>query len=377
MAVPRRRRSSACAPAGDDVVSKERKPVSSAALRDGILAVPVIDISSFRMPYADAAARAEVVRQVDEAARTVGFMQITGHGIGAATLAEFTRATGAFFDLAPEVKAKYRCPPGVNRGYTPPRAEALANSLGLVSAADLFEAINVGSSAADYPGVDLPQDVYACNVYPALEVPYFEASVQDWFAAAGRVARTMVRIFGAALGGRDDYFAAVTDHSIDVLRMNNYRLPDPAGPLEQDQLGMGAHTDYGIVTVLWADQVPGLEIHGADGNWHPVMPADGALLVNLGDALARWTNDEWVSTLHRVAAPLVDGIGVPRRSAAYFHDGNVDAVIECLPSCVTEDSPARYAPVTVGEHLAAKLAGSRGGQLNPHATREVARLYSA
>lgn len=351
--------------------------MSSAALRDGILAVPVIDISSFRMPYADAAARAEVVRRVEAAARTVGFMQITGHGIAATTLAEFTRATDAFFALDAQAKGKYRCPPGINRGYTPPKAESLANSLGLASAADLFEAINVGSCAADFPGLALPEDVYAPNVYPAAEVPGFEAAVTAWFQAAGQVARTMVRIFGVALGGREDYFERFTDHSIDVLRMNNYRLPAPDAELEPDQLGMGAHTDYGIVTVLWADQVPGLEIHGTDGNWHPVLPADGALLVNLGDATARWTNDEWISTMHRVAAPRVGGVLVPRRSAAYFHDGNVDAVIEPLPSCVTADNPARYEPVTVGEHLAAKLAGSRGGQLNPYAAREVARLRTA
>jgi isopenicillin N synthase-like dioxygenase len=350
--------------------------VSSAALRDGILAVPVVDITSFRMPYADAAARSEVVRQVDAAARTVGFMQITGHGIPSTTLQEFTSVTDAFFALDARVKAAYRRPPGINRGYTPPQAESLANSLGLVSAADLFEAINVGTSAADFPGCDLPADSYPANVYPA-QVPGFEPAVTAWFEAAGRVAATMVRIFGAALAGREDYFERFTDHSIDVLRMNNYRLPAPDVELERDQLGMGAHTDYGIVTVLWADQVPGLEIHGADGNWHPVMPADGALLVNLGDATARWTNDEWISTLHRVAAPRVNGTLVPRRSAAYFHDGNVDAVIECLPSCVTPDSPARYEPVTVGEHLTAKLGGSRGGQLNPNATREVARLRQA
>jgi isopenicillin N synthase-like dioxygenase len=351
--------------------------VSSAALRDGILAVPVIDISSFRMPYADAAARSAVVRQVDEAARTIGFMQITGHGIPAGTLAEFTAATDAFFALDAQAKARYRCPPGINRGYTPPKAESLANSLGLATAADLFEAINIGTSTADFPALDLPGDVYAKNVYPADEVPDFEAAVTAWFAAAGLVARTMVRIFGVALGGREDYFERFTDHSIDVLRMNNYPLPGPGTELEPDQLGMGAHTDYGIVTVLWADQVPGLEIHGADGNWHPVLPADGALLVNLGDATARWTNDEWISTLHRVAAPRAGGVLVPRRSAAYFHDGNVDAVIECLPNCVSEGNPAKYAPVTVGEHLAAKLAGSRGGMLNPGATREVARLRSA
>src|ERR1700677_944257 len=305
------------------------------------------------MPYADAAARSQVVRQVDEAARTVGFMQITGHGIAAGTRVELTDASDAFFALAPEAKQKYRCPPGINRGYTPPRAEALANSLGLMSAADLFEAINVGTSAADYPGLDLPEDVYAANVYPSAEIPGFEAAVTEWFRAAGAVARTMVRIFGVALGGREDYFADATDHSIDVLRMNNYRLPAPDVQLEKDQLGMGAHTDYGIVTVLWADQVPGLEIHGADGNWHPVMPADGALLVNLGDAIARRTNEEWISTMHRVAAPRVTGVLVPRRSAAYFHDGDVDALIECLRSCVSAATPARYEPVTVGEHLAA------------------------
>ncbi len=86
--------------------------MSSAALSDGILAVPVIDISSFRMPYADSAARSQVVRQVDEAARTVGFMQITGHGIAAATRIELTRATDAFFALDAEAKRQVPLPAG-------------------------------------------------------------------------------------------------------------------------------------------------------------------------------------------------------------------------------------------------------------------------
>ena len=296
--------------------------MSSAALHDGALAVPVIDITSFRMPYADETVRAGIVAQVDEAARTVGFMHITGHGIPAGTLSAFTAATDAFFALARELKHKYRCPPGTNRGYTPPKAESLAGGLGLASPADLFEAMNIG---AGYPGEDPPPDVCAPNVYPA-EVPGFEAAVTDWSMAAGTVARTMVRIFGAALGGREDYFAPFTGHSVDVLRINNYRPPDVTP--EPGQLGMDAHTDYGIVTVLWADKVPGLEILGADGGWHPVRPAERALLVNLGDAIARWTNDQWISATHRVAAPRADGAGgagVPRRSAAYFHGGQLDS----------------------------------------------------
>lgn len=357
--------------------------MGTAHTADGLLDVPVVDITPFRVPTtadpttgdpaAVNAARDAVAAEVDRAARTVGFMQVVGHGIERSALERFTEATDAFFALDPETKNRYRCPPGINRGYSPPKSESLVNSLGLTSAADLFEAINIGVAATEYPGLDLPPDDYAPNTFPA-EVPGFEAAVTRWFAEAGAVARTMTRIFGRALGLGEDYFAGFTDHSLDVLRMINYRLPAPDVELEPDQVGMGAHTDYGIVTVLWADPVPGLEILDAGGRWHPAQPAPGALLVNLGDALARWTNDEWLSTMHRVAAPRVDGVLVPRRSAAYFHDGNVDAVIECLPSCVRPGRPPAYEPVTVGEHLRAKLAGSRAGQLTGTAQREAARL---
>jgi isopenicillin N synthase-like dioxygenase len=123
---------------------------------------------------------------------------------------------------------------------------------------------------------------------------------------------------------------------------------------------MGAHTDYGIVTVLYADAVPGLQIVGPDGRWHDVVPVEGALLVNLGDLTAQWTNDRWRSTLHRVVPPPADGSGhTRRRSLAFFLDGNYDAVVECVPTCATPDRPARYPAVVAGEHLVAKLLGPR------------------
>jgi isopenicillin N synthase-like dioxygenase len=347
--------------------------MSSAHIVDGRLEVPTIDISPFRDADSPVAQRDRIAAEVDRAARTVGFMQIVGHGIPEETLTDFVGATSAFFALDASAKSVYRCPPEVNRGYTPPKSEALANSLGLTSAADLFEAFNVGSQASDYPGLDLPARDYPENVWPT-EPADFRAAVDAWFDVAGGVARTMVRIFGRALGIGEDGLSGYTDHSLDVLRTINYRLPSADVVLEPDQVGMGAHTDYGIVTVLWADAVPGLEILGADGAWYPVQPAPGALLVNLGDALARWTNDQWISTMHRVAAPRVDGVLVPRRSAAYFHDGNVDAVIAPLPTCVSAERPALYEPVTVGEHLHAKLAGSRNRVLNAAADREAARL---
>jgi isopenicillin N synthase-like dioxygenase len=130
--------------------------------------------------------------------------------------------------------------------------------------------------------------------------------------------------------------------------------------------------------VLWADQVAGLQVLGTDQRWHDVAPIDGALLVNLGDLTARITNDHWMSTLHRVKPPIVDGTIKRRRSAAFFHDGNVDAVISTAAEYLDADAAGlAYEPITVGAHIAAKLAGSRQGKANVAAVREAARVLSA
>ena len=342
-------------------------------------AVPSIDIT----PYvADGTAeeRAAVARAIDEACRTVGFMQILGHGIPDATIAGLTEAMDAFFALDLETKKSYKTPPKINRGYSPPKSESLSLSLGVESANrmnDFFEAFNVGAARSDYPGVDLPDDDYAENLWP--EVDGFRAKVDAYFVEAKRVAETMTVIFADALGLPAGFYDAYTGHSLDVLRMNHYALPRGTSiRLDGDLIGMGEHTDYGIVTVLWADQVKGLQVLGTDGSWNDVSPADDALLINLGDVTGRWTNDRWMSTLHRVKPPIVDGTIERRRSAAYFHDGDIDALIATMPHLIDAEHPNRYPePITVGDHIRAKLAGSRAGKKNDAAGAEKERVLSA
>jgi isopenicillin N synthase-like dioxygenase len=337
--------------------------------------VPSIDITAYVTGSGD---RSAVAAAIDDAARTVGFMQILGHGIPDEVIDGLKSAMDDFFALDLDRKRLSVTPKGINRGYSPPKAESLSLSLGVESATrmnDFFEAFNVGAAVSDYPGSGVGGDDYAENVWPQVE--QFRDRVSTYWAEAGRVARTMTRIFEDALGLERGFFDPYTDHSIDVMRMNNYALPPGTVDLDGDLTGMSEHTDFGIVTVLWADQVRGLQVLGADGSWNDVSPADDALLINLGDLTARWTNERWQSTLHRVKPPIVDGTIERRRSAAYFHDGNADAVVTALPTCVAEGEQPIYPPITVSEHIRAKLAGSRAGQLNTAAERDAARVLAA
>jgi isopenicillin N synthase-like dioxygenase len=327
--------------------------------------VPVVDIS--RWSDGDAA-RGPIAAAVDDACRTLGFLQIAGHGIDAATIESMLVAADAIFGLPHEAKLAMTAPPHINRGYAPVGSESLTYSLGVDAPPDLFEAFNIGPDAV---ALDDPvyasqlEGVFAPNIWPP-DLPGARADLVGYFTEVSTLARRLISIFAVALGLPDDHFVPMCDHATEMLRLNNYvRAQGGAEPLP-GQLRMGAHTDYGIVTVLYGDRVPGLEIVGPDGEWHGVVPEQDVFLVNLGDLLARWTNDRWRSTVHRVVPPGGSG-PARRRSAAFFHDGNYDAVVECLPTCLEAGRPPLYPPVVAGEHLTAKLLSGRSRSVEPRA----------
>lgn len=318
--------------------------------------VPTIDIGADRP-------RAEVGAELDAACRDVGFFEVVGHGVPDAVIAAMQTATAAFFAL-PEVVKRAAKPADleVNRGYSARASEGLGYSVGVQRPPDLFEAFNIGP---DEPDLDDPaviaerERLFAANVWPA-EVPELRPALVAYMAEARRVADRLTDLFAVALDLPDGFFRPYFTHSTDTLRVIHYETqPGDPDPLE-GQIGMGEHTDYGVCTVLYADQVPGLQVLSPAGDWVDVVPSPGALLVNLGDLTAEWTNDRWRSTLHRVLPParLTDRVN-HRRSVAFFHDGNHDALVECLPTCTDPDNPPRYAPVLAGEHLMAKLMGPR------------------
>ncbi|MEA9985835.1 isopenicillin N synthase family dioxygenase [Subtercola sp. RTI3] len=365
--------------------------------------IPTIDISPYtdavpapRSPDADAAGEARAsgasagaglarrqrstAEAFDAAARSVGIAEIVGHGIAPATVAGLAEAMRGFFALPTGEKLALRVDPELNRGYSPPLSEALSKSIGVDSASrsnDNFESFNSGAAASEFAQSNLPTEHYAENIWPA-SLPQFRAQVSAYYAEAQRVSSALTRVFTDALGLQPEFFDAFNTAPVDTLRLNAYPAPPDGDPVEPSPAGMGAHTDFGLVTILWADRMPGLQVLDRSNTWRDVVAREGALLVLLGDLTARLTNDVWPATLHRVVVRPSAGQGSHRRrSAAFFHDGNIDAVVETLPAFIDAGEHPIYEPITVRENLVSKLRGSRSGQRNYAAAREALRVRDA
>ncbi|MEM8705806.1 MAG: 2-oxoglutarate and iron-dependent oxygenase domain-containing protein [Actinomycetota bacterium] len=307
--------------------------------------------------------RDRVAAAVDEACATSGFLAITGHGVAPDLMRRMLDVSGAFFDLPVGEKLRYHLDDvAANRGYAPFESEALAYSLGLDSEPDLFEAFNIGRDVVpDGMPDEVARTYFSPNVWPTEPADMRDVFLAYWDACES-LGRSLCEVFARALGLAEGYFAPYLDRTPSVMRVNNYERRPEHGVPKPEQLRMGAHSDYGSLTVLLADPVPGFQIQDRNGDFHDVIPPEGAFLVNLGDLLAEWTNDRWRSTVHRVVPPPGDQPGAfRRRSVAWFQQPNHDAVIEVLDVCCGEDNPPRYPPTTSGEHLMAKLMGPRAG----------------
>jgi isopenicillin N synthase-like dioxygenase len=296
------------------------------------LVIPAVDLSA---PDAPAA--------IDHACRSVGFFGLVGHGIDPALLERFTDRTLRFFDAPTAWKHSVPRPrAGLQRGYTAVGGEVQALAHGEVTPPDLSEHFAVSR----FPDT---------NVWP--HDPAFEAAWLETFAALDRLAREVVRTCALALGLDAGYFDDKVDASPGTMRANHY--PAVAEVPADGAVRGGAHTDYGTITLLHTDGVPGLEVRAEDGSWHPVPAFPGGFVVNIGDLLARWTNGRWRSTWHRVVLPP-GGPPWPRRlSVAFFQTPNPDTVIDCLPTCRSGEEPE---PVVAGEWFERKLSAiSVGG----------------
>jgi isopenicillin N synthase-like dioxygenase len=298
-----------------------------------LMTVPIIDIAPYRT--GTEVRRRAVAQLINEACRDIGFLVVAGHGVSADLIQAVDDVSREFFDLSLEEKRQVIRPaPDVTRGYIPVEGESVARSRGEYDApGDLNESLMIGP-----------------NLWPKRPAALRQVYT-TYFRVMSDLACTLMRLFALALDQPEQFFDDKIDKHISRLRVRNY--PVPTVPPKPGQLRAGAHSDYGSLTILKSENKPGgLQVYNKAGEWVDVPIVSGCFIVNLGDLMARWTNDYWVSTLHRVVNPPMDAADLSRRqSLVFFHNPNYDAVIECIASCQGPDRPSKYPVTTSGEHL--------------------------
>jgi isopenicillin N synthase-like dioxygenase len=301
--------------------------------------VPLIDLAAH-----DASDR------IGDACERVGFFGIVNHSVPTQVLDALWVTAREFFDLPLTEKNTIAMPyAGYPYGYAPVAYEALARSVGAASLPDLKESLAIGPvDPAGHAFLDPDEaSVWSPNLWP-VALPHLQPQWEEAYRQFANLSARLLRKMAVALGLDETYFNTMIDRHTSAMRALNYPVLYGSG---EGQQRAGAHTDYGTLTVLFPDPaVGGLEIQRPDGTWASVPPEPDVLVVNLGDAMARWTNDRWRSTLHRVV-PTEQR----RQSIAFFHNANWDAVIDCLPTCRDANEPARYEPMRAGPHLMGKF----------------------
>lgn len=170
------------------------------------------------------------------------------------------------------------------------------------------------------------------------------------------LAKDILKVLALTLDLEENWFDEFTEGAVATMRLLHYPSQPPDSPQKLTR-GIGAHTDFGTITLLLQDKVAGLQVYDhATKEWLDVQPTPGAFVVNLGNLMMRWSNDKYISNLHRV----INMSGEERYSIPVFFSGNPDFVVECLPNCRKEGEEAKYSPITVEQAVLGGYADSYG-----------------
>ena len=299
--------------------------------------VPIIDCDTATR------AREKIAADIDVALRNVGFMALRNTGVDITMVDRLFATARDFF----------------HRNTQNKRASAYG------SAAENFGFQGVGEEKLDpqKPG-DLKETFTMRNLMHAAvaEERWPDAAFRDvavsFYQQAMTAAMNLQRLLALALNVPEDFFVERHGGENVSLRMLHYPPVEPSSVSAQ-QMGAGAHTDYGMLTLLWQDEIGGLQVRDEHGSWHDVPPRRDAVVINAGDMLERWSNGRYRSTWHRV---LPQHAGRERFSVALFVDPDSDTIIEALPGCTDAQNPPRFPRTTAGEHLQTRIEATHLNQ---------------
>ncbi len=303
-------------------------------------APPIVSLAGMRSETA--ADRAAVAKAFRAACLDKGFLYIVDHGIPRDMTEAVFAETKRFFALPIEQKMHVDMALSpYHRGYEPLRGQVLESG----TPPDVKEGFYLGNELSeDDPRVRAGLFDHGPNQWPET-LPGFRETLDAYFAEMEALCRLTMRALALALALPEDYFEHFCDASVSNLKLLHYP-PQPANPRPEEK-GCGAHTDWGAITYLLQDDAGGLQVWDQVHGWIDAPPVEGAYVLNLGDLIARWTNDRFRSTLHRV----INRSGRERYSVPFFFTGRPDHEVVCLPNCLEAGERPKYAATTTLGHL--------------------------
>jgi isopenicillin N synthase-like dioxygenase len=301
--------------------------------------IPVLDIGPFLAGDPDAAA--PLARAVARTCEDTGFLVVANHGV-AQRLVEDTFAVAAQFFARPESDKLALKVGQYNIGYLPFGGQVVRHSpVNKNTKPNFSESFYITRDRApDHPDIVNNKPLIGLNRWPP-DMPEFRAATMAYYAAMEAMTTKLVPVVAMALGLPPNYFAEAFAEPNCTIRLIHY--PPQPNP-EDNEFGFAPHTDNNFITFLAQSALPGLEVRTAEGEWIRPPAVPGTFVVNTGAMLARYSNDRFRATPHRV----INRNDASRYAIPFFLGPNHDAIVDCVPTCVAPDNPPRYEPTTYG-----------------------------
>lgn len=309
--------------------------------------IPSLNLDDFRSGNNEK--RTKFVAELGNAFNNVGFVAIKNHGLSDELRNHLYTSIQEFFALPEDIKKQYDKPElHGQRGYTSKGKEHAKGR----TTADLKEFYQVGQIVE---GEDVVSDIYPDNIWPS-ELPAMEKYASQTFKTLESAGKDILKAVALYLELPEDYFDSKVHNGNSILRAIHYFPIEDPDAIPADAVRAAEHGDINLITLLMGASAEGLEIKRRDGKWFPVTALPNQIVVNVGDMLARLTNDKLKSTIHRVVNPPKEKMKTSRYSIPFFLHPRSEMDLSCLESCVNEAFPKQYSDMTAGEFLDERLA---------------------
>ncbi|MEZ4922209.1 MAG: 2-oxoglutarate and iron-dependent oxygenase domain-containing protein [Crocinitomicaceae bacterium] len=294
--------------------------------------------------------RSQFIQDFGDSFSNMGFAIVRNHGVSEALKARLFEVSKAFFALSDDAKKSFEDEANHGqRGYISKNKESAKGQ----TVPDIKEFYHVGQTVTDNDPI---KSEYPDNIFPSNDViKDFEKVTQEVYQTFENTGRNLLRATALYLDLPENYFDDKIHNGNSILRLLHYYPVKDKSQIPPGAVRAAAHGDINLITLLMGGSAEGLQAQTLDGQWIPVSPAEDEIVINIGDMLARLTNDRFRSTQHRVITPREESWLTPRYSTPFFLHPRSDMDLTCLETCITDENPKHYEDCTAGEFLTERL----------------------